>query len=67
MVIIHCNGQQREIDDGSTVAEFIKSLGFDLETVVVEMDGNIVKPEEYSTQKLASGSQLELIRFVGGG
>ncbi len=67
MITIDCNGQQREIANDSSVADFIKTLGFDLETVVVELNGNIVKPEEYHSVKLSEGCELELIRFVGGG
>jgi len=67
MITIHCNGQQRDVADDTNVADFIESLGFDAKTVVVELGGNILKPEEYASAKLADGCELELIRFVGGG
>lgn len=67
MITIHCNGQQRDVADDTNVADFVKILGFDAKTVVVELDGNILKPDEYASSKLSDGCELELIRFVGGG
>ena len=67
MVTINCNGQQHAVADDSSVTDFINILGFDTGTVVVELDGNILKPDEYASTKLSDGCELELIRFVGGG
>ena len=67
MITINCNGQQRDVADDTNVADFIEILGFDAKTVVVELGGNILKPEEYASANLSDGCELELIRFVGGG
>jgi len=62
-----CNGEEQEIRTGCTVRELIVSLGLKPETVVVECDAVILKPDEYPTLQLHEGSRLELIHFVGGG
>ena len=67
MATINCNGQQLHVAEDTSIADFIKLLGFDSETVVVELDGIIVKQDEYASVTLADGCELELIRFVGGG
>ena len=67
MITINCNGRQREVAADTCVADFIKILGFEAKTVVVELGGTILKPDEYATAKLSDGCELELIRFVGGG
>lgn len=64
---IVCNGEQREISQGLTVAECIRQTGLEPDSVVAECDGRILKREEYDTLVLTEGAVLELIRFVGGG
>jgi thiamine biosynthesis protein ThiS len=61
------NGEEREAPADISVAAYCLSLGFDPETVVVELDGQILKRSDYAAHRLASGSELELIRFIGGG
>jgi sulfur carrier protein len=61
------NGEEREAQADSSVADYVASLGLDPETVVVELDGEILKRPEYGERRLVSGCKLELIRFIGGG
>ncbi|MDA8160737.1 MAG: sulfur carrier protein ThiS [Desulfobacteraceae bacterium] len=61
------NGEDRQAPPGITVAAYVATLGFDPETVVVELDGQILGRFEYDERRLAEGAELELIRFVGGG
>lgn len=61
------NGEEKEAQADSSVADYVANLGFDPETVVVELDGAILKRPEYGERRLVSGSKLELIRFIGGG
>jgi len=61
------NGEEREAPADVTVADYVRSLGFDPETVVVELDGQILKRVDYADHRLSNGCELELIRFIGGG
>ncbi len=61
------NGEKKEAETGTSVTEYVKSLGFDPETVVVEYNEQVLKREDYSTKILEEGCVLELIRFIGGG
>lgn len=67
MIKIICNGQEKEIAESTYLADFIRQLGMEPESVVVECDGSIVKPDAYEKYKINDGAKLELIRFVGGG
>lgn len=64
---IVCNGKDYEIATGQTLSAFIVDLGLNVDTVVAECDGKILRREEYDSHELQHGSRVELIRFVGGG
>ena len=64
---ILCNGEERAIEPGTTVAGLVTGLGLNLETVVVEVNRKILQRPEYETTGLAEGDAVELIRFIGGG
>lgn len=61
------NGEEREAPADISVSDYCLSLGFDPETVVVELDGRILKRADYAVHRLTAGCELELIRFIGGG
>lgn len=67
MIRIICNGKPREAHENAVVGDVLADIGLALDSVVVECNGAILKPEEYTAHKLADGDELELIRFVGGG
>lgn len=61
------NGEEKEAAPSVSVFDYVTSLGFDPETVVVELDGQILSRVDYGERRLSEGSELELIRFIGGG
>ncbi len=61
------NGQPREVPEGQTVLELLTSLGLDPSRVAVELDGVIVKKNEWPETALRPGARLEIVHFVGGG
>ena len=61
------NGEEKEAQPVVSVAEYVLALGFDPETVVVELDGQILNRVDYGARRLTEGCELELIRFIGGG
>ena len=64
---IVCNGEKKDIEPGTRLAQFMVDLGVKPDTVFVECNGAILKKEDYDTFVLPEGAVLELIRFVGGG
>ena len=61
------NGEEKEAQPAISVTEYVLALGFDPETVVVELDGQILNRVDYGARRLTEGCELELIRFIGGG
>lgn len=45
----------------------LDELGVAADTVVAEVDGEIVAAERFDTTRLADGQRIELIKFMGGG
>ncbi|MBT1073275.1 sulfur carrier protein ThiS [Pelotalea chapellei] len=61
------NGDQKEIQDGSTVADLLELLQIGRERVAVEVNMDIVPKAVYDTYVLTNGNQVEIVHFVGGG
>lgn len=61
------NGASREVADGVSLPELLRSLGLLPGSVVVELNGTALVPSEVAGTALAGGDRLELIRAVAGG
>jgi len=66
-VKIQCNGRQQTLAKDTTLAQLLDELGLAADSVVAEINKQIIDRDQYATLKLSSGDQVELIRFVGGG
>ena len=65
------NGEQREFPapngTGLSVLGLLTALGLDTRKVAVERNEEIVPRSHYTETWLASGDQLEIVHFIGGG
>jgi thiamine biosynthesis protein ThiS len=61
------NGEERQIETGSTVHGIIAELGLKPERVAVELNGIILKRANWSSTVLVEGDKVEVVHFVGGG
>lgn len=61
------NGKPFEVEDGTTVAGFIRQRELDPRHVVVERNGEPIERGRYDEVRLAEGDRLELVRAVAGG
>jgi sulfur carrier protein len=66
-VTVVVNGKPHSLTEGSTLLQFCQASGIDPAHIVTELNGNIVKKENYSTCILKENDTLEIVRFVGGG
>lgn len=64
---VRVNGQERELPDGTTVAELLVELGMGPVGVAVAVDRKVVPRGEHASRALEAGSEVEVIRAVGGG
>ncbi len=51
----------------STLAGLVSAKGLRTGSLVVELNGMIIKQEHWQTTGLQDGDQVELLNFVGGG
>ena len=61
------NGEARNFDNVSTLADLIDALSLKGDRVAVELNRNIVSRTEWATTSLQDGDKLEIVHFVGGG
>ncbi|MGB7405924.1 MAG: sulfur carrier protein ThiS [Pacificimonas sp.] len=64
---ITVNGEHRRIRKPATVRDLLNDLGQDPTSVAVERNLEIVSKSAYDTTQLASGDEIEVVHFVGGG
>lgn len=61
------NGKEMNIKSGITVNDLIKKLNIDKDKIVVEVNFDIIRKEEYCDRILVDSDKIEIIAFVGGG
>jgi len=61
------NGENKELTGPASLEELIRQLGVHKETVVAEVNRQIIQLDKRSGLQLSDGDQIELIQFVGGG
>jgi thiamine biosynthesis protein ThiS len=66
-MMLTVNGEERQVDNGATVAALLNTLDLSQQATVVERNGKILKRPEYGKTVLCDGDTLELVRLVGGG
>ena len=64
---ISVNGQWRETEDGSTVADLLAGLSLEPARVAVERNKQLVPRKRHAETALAERDELEIVTLVGGG
>ena len=64
---IKVNGEVREIPEGSTMLDLIRSLGLEERVMASALNMEIVKQDAWGKAVLQEGDTIELLDFVGGG
>jgi thiamine biosynthesis protein ThiS len=64
---IKVNGTPQEVADDCTGAQLLAQLDWTAATLVAEVNGRIVRRDEFVALTLAPGDELELVTVVGGG
>ena len=66
-MIVKLNGKEAELAENITILELLESKNLTPETVVVELNMEIIPAENYGSTQINDGDHLEILRFVGGG
>ncbi len=61
------NGEAREVEGVTTLADLVSALGLDVRKVALERNLEIVPRSLHATTPVAHGDRIEIVQFVGGG
>ena len=64
---IKVNGEMREMAEGSSMLDLIRSLGLEERVMASALNMEIVKQDAWESTVLKEGDTIELLDFVGGG
>ncbi|HEX9661583.1 MAG TPA: sulfur carrier protein ThiS [Candidatus Binatia bacterium] len=64
---IRINGEEKEINEGLSLAALLDEFQIRPGRVVVELNRNIIAREAHGSTALKEGDALEIVHFVGGG
>ncbi len=61
------NGKEEKIEAQTSLLDFLSFKNLDPDTVVVELNLDIIKKDQLKNTILQNNDKLEVLRFVGGG
>jgi sulfur carrier protein len=61
------NGEAQEITPECTVFQLLEDKAVTLKAAVVELNGEILKQEQWQSTFMHAGDSLEILVFMGGG
>jgi len=61
------NGTEKDINRETNLKNLIEEFCRNSKRVIAELNGSIVKSQEWEKKVLNDGDTLELVNFVGGG
>ncbi|MCC5912425.1 MAG: sulfur carrier protein ThiS [Clostridiaceae bacterium] len=61
------NGKEKNLPQGTTVLALLKELGLNQDTVVVEVNLEIIDKSKYQEVQLDQRDNIEIVGFIGGG
>jgi sulfur carrier protein len=64
---ITINGKETNSDAFTNLEELVASSVTKIEGIVIELNGKIVRKNQWKEQPLKEDDKIELIQFVGGG
>ncbi len=66
-MIVHINGEDKEIPAGLSVSGLLDELGVRPGRVVVELNRDVLPRDAHGSTLLKEGDRVEIVHFVGGG
>jgi sulfur carrier protein len=64
---ITINGEKQTLKDQMSVAQYLEKLGIDPETVIIELNLDILNRDDHGSILIEEGDCIEIIRMVDGG
>jgi len=64
---VHINGEDKDLEEGLSVADVVASLGLAGRRVAIEYNREILRSSDWAATRLRENDALEIVHFVGGG
>lgn len=64
---VRVNGKYRDLPEAANLREYVVSLGVNMATIAVAVNGEVVKRDDLALVELSEGDTVEIVRAVGGG
>ncbi len=64
---VRVNGKDRDLPQSANLREYVASLGVNMATIAVAVNGEVVKRDGLALIELSEGDTVEIVRAVGGG
>jgi thiamine biosynthesis protein ThiS len=61
------NGEEREVEAGTTVSRLVELLALAPERLAVELNREVLRRARWAETELRDGDRVEIVHFVGGG
>lgn len=61
------NGEQIQLTKATTLEEFLKEQGYNIQRIAIERNDEIVPRENFSDVILSDSDIIEVVHFMGGG
>ena len=65
--MITVNGKQIQLASEMSVADYLEQNNYQIKSIAVELNEEILPKYSYSDTMLKDGDRLEVVTFVGGG
>ena len=64
---VRVNGKYRDLPGPANLRDYVVSLGVNMSTIAVAVNGEVVKRDDLAAVELSDGDTVEIVRAVGGG
>jgi sulfur carrier protein len=61
------NGEKKQCQKNTAILDYLKKTGYSPETIIIELNREILKTKNWNTKKIHEGDIIEIVSFVGGG
>ena len=61
------NGTSHEVEEGTTIAQLLRTAGVPENYLAVEINDDVVPREEHAVRTICPGDRVEVVTLVGGG
>lgn len=66
-MLVKINGAASEVPEGLSIDELIVARKMPAGMLIVELNGEIIRKEQWKTTSVHPGDTMELVRIIGGG